>query len=50
MSKTPPEIERGAPLVGEQTREILSEFGFGTQVDDLISRNVVAQPESRTTE
>lgn len=50
MSRTPPEIECGAPLVGEQTREILSEFGFGTQVDDLISRNVVAQPESRTTE
>ncbi len=28
FSATPPEVYRGAPLTGEQTREILAELGY----------------------
>ena len=36
FSATPPEVYRGAPLTGEQTREILAELGYdGAAVDRL---------------
>jgi len=44
MSKTPPRIERPAPLVGQHSREILGELGFSSAViDDMIGRGVVAE-------
>jgi crotonobetainyl-CoA:carnitine CoA-transferase CaiB-like acyl-CoA transferase len=36
FSHTPTEIKRGAPLLGEHTREILAEYGYSdTEVDNL---------------
>ncbi len=44
MSKTPPEIYRGAPVTGEDTRRILQEIGYDeTRIDELMSRKVVAE-------
>ena len=37
MSRTPPSVERPAPLVGQHTREILTEYGMSSQeIDALI--------------
>lgn len=45
FSATPPEVYRGAPLAGEQTREILAELGYdGGSVDRLAAGGVVAGP------
>jgi crotonobetainyl-CoA:carnitine CoA-transferase CaiB-like acyl-CoA transferase len=42
FSKTPSTIDRGAPLVGEHTREILAEAGHdAAQIDALIQPGVV---------
>jgi crotonobetainyl-CoA:carnitine CoA-transferase CaiB-like acyl-CoA transferase len=42
FSKTPSTVERGAPLVGEHTREILAEAGHdAAQIDALIASGVV---------
>ncbi|QEY63064.1 CoA transferase [Metapseudomonas lalkuanensis] len=42
LSRTPLEITRHAPLVGEHTEEILSEFGFDAEeIKDLRHNNVV---------
>jgi crotonobetainyl-CoA:carnitine CoA-transferase CaiB-like acyl-CoA transferase len=47
FSATPPEVYRGAPLAGEQTREILGELGYdGESVDRLAAGGVVAAPEA----
>ena len=44
FSATPPEVYRGAPLAGEQTREILAELGYdGASVDRLAAGGVVAE-------
>ena len=41
LSATPASIDRPAPLVGEHTREILAEFGYGgAEVEALIARGV----------
>jgi crotonobetainyl-CoA:carnitine CoA-transferase CaiB-like acyl-CoA transferase len=46
FSATPPEVQRGAPLAGEQTREILAELGYAApDVDDLARRGVIGAPE-----
>jgi crotonobetainyl-CoA:carnitine CoA-transferase CaiB-like acyl-CoA transferase len=43
---TEPEVYRGAPLAGEQTREILAELGRGdATIDDLERRGVIAAGE-----
>ncbi|MFB2555718.1 CaiB/BaiF CoA transferase family protein [Herbiconiux liangxiaofengii] len=43
LSETPPRIDRGAPLTGEHTREILTELGVGSaRVDALLAAGVVA--------
>jgi crotonobetainyl-CoA:carnitine CoA-transferase CaiB-like acyl-CoA transferase len=45
MSATPPEIRRPAPLVGEHSREILKEFGFGAdEVAEFMASGATAQP------
>ena len=45
FSATPPEVRRGAPLAGEQTREILAELGYDeAAVDGLAGRGVVTAP------
>ena len=47
FSVTPPQVYRGAPLAGEQTREILAELGYdGESVDQLAAGGVVAVPEA----
>jgi crotonobetainyl-CoA:carnitine CoA-transferase CaiB-like acyl-CoA transferase len=42
LSETPARIDRGAPLTGEHTREILEELGFGARADALVEAGVVA--------
>jgi crotonobetainyl-CoA:carnitine CoA-transferase CaiB-like acyl-CoA transferase len=45
FSATPAEVYRGAPLTGEQTREILADLGWDDEsVDGLAERGVVAAP------
>ena len=45
FSETPAKVRRPAPLLGENTREILREFGYRDgEIDDLISRKIVAEP------
>jgi len=42
MSKTQPEVSRGAPVTGENTREILADIGYeAARIDDLLSRKIV---------
>ena len=36
FSKTPPQLYRGAPLIGEHTREILAEAGFSDDAIDAL--------------
>jgi hypothetical protein len=44
FSATPPEVYRGAPLAGEQTREILAELGYdGASADRLAGSGIVAE-------
>jgi len=43
FTKTPPQVYRGAPLVGEHTREILAEAGFDPErVDALLESGAAA--------
>uniref|UniRef100_UPI003B3AFB2A CoA transferase n=1 Tax=Pseudactinotalea sp. TaxID=1926260 RepID=UPI003B3AFB2A len=45
FSKTPPRVDRGAPLAGEHTREILAELGIDDdRVSDLLASGVIAEP------
>ena len=45
FSATPPQVYRGAPLTGEQTREILAELGYDSEsVDRLAAGGVVTAP------
>jgi crotonobetainyl-CoA:carnitine CoA-transferase CaiB-like acyl-CoA transferase len=44
MSATPATIDRPAPMIGEHSREILTEFGFDQEaIEAYLNRNVVAQ-------
>jgi crotonobetainyl-CoA:carnitine CoA-transferase CaiB-like acyl-CoA transferase len=46
FSATPTRIDRPAPLLGEHTREVLREYGYGdAEVDVLITEGVVATAE-----
>jgi crotonobetainyl-CoA:carnitine CoA-transferase CaiB-like acyl-CoA transferase len=43
FSVTPPRIDRGAPLVGQHSREVLAELGLGAdQIDSLVESGAVA--------
>lgn len=45
FSRTPPRVDRGAPLVGEHTREVLAEAGYApAAIDDLIASGAAAAP------
>ncbi len=47
FSDTPARVTRPAPLLGENTREILREFNFrDAEIDDLLRQGVVAEPPS----
>lgn len=48
FSKTPPRVDRGAPLAGEHTREILREAGLtDDRIEELIqSGSIVASPSA----
>ena len=44
FSKTPPSVELGAPLAGEDTREVLQGLGYDeARIDDLLARGVVGE-------
>ncbi len=44
FAKTPPRVQRGAPLVGQHTGEILAELGIDDErVHELLASGVVAQ-------
>ena len=44
LSATPPAIERPAPMVGQHSEEILSEFGIdATTIADLKTRKIIEQ-------
>jgi len=45
-SATPATVRRGAPLMGEHSREVLAEFGFSSQeIDGLIASGAITEPE-----
>lgn len=45
FSKTPPRVDRGAPLVGEHTREILAELGIeDDRAQQLLASGAIAEP------
>ncbi|MEO1678709.1 MAG: CaiB/BaiF CoA-transferase family protein [Pseudomonadota bacterium] len=45
MSRTPPSVDRAAPLVGQHTREILTEHGYGPgEIDALIGAGSAGEP------
>ncbi|MFC9056793.1 CaiB/BaiF CoA transferase family protein [Streptomyces sp. NPDC057074] len=47
FSATPPRIDRGAPLVGEHTREVLAEAGLAErEIEDLFAAGAVAETTS----
>ncbi|MCQ4192574.1 CoA transferase [Streptomyces parvulus] len=47
FSATPPRIDRGAPLVGEHTREVLTEAGLvEREIEDLFAAGAVAETTS----
>ncbi|MFF8683038.1 CaiB/BaiF CoA transferase family protein [Streptomyces sp. NPDC015237] len=47
FSATPPRIDRGAPLVGEHTREVLTEAGLAErEIEDLFAAGAVAETSS----
>ena len=40
-----PSIRRAGPKLGEHSREVLTEVGYGSdEIDDLISRGVLLSP------
>lgn len=44
FSATPPRIDRGAPLTGEHTREVLDELGVdAAEIDRLLADGVVVE-------
>ena len=46
MSRTPPAIEKPAPVVGEHSVEILREFGIAeATIEDLLARGLISQSE-----
>lgn len=45
FSDTPGGVRRGAPLLGQHTREVLGEYGFSSQeIDGLVAEGAVVQP------
>jgi crotonobetainyl-CoA:carnitine CoA-transferase CaiB-like acyl-CoA transferase len=47
FSATPTRIDRPAPMLGEHTREVLREVGYGdAEIDALAARGVVASPQA----
>jgi crotonobetainyl-CoA:carnitine CoA-transferase CaiB-like acyl-CoA transferase len=44
LSATPATIREPAPLVGQHSREILAEFGYGeAEIADLLAREVIGE-------
>ena len=48
MSRTPPSVERSAPLVGQHTREILAEYGYSAdEISAMIESGAAATTEDK---
>jgi crotonobetainyl-CoA:carnitine CoA-transferase CaiB-like acyl-CoA transferase len=46
FTKTPSRVQRGAPLAGQHTREILSELGWSTdRIDTLMQAKVIGEDQ-----
>ncbi len=46
MSATPPRITRGAPALGADTREVLTEIGYSSeQITDFAEQGVIVVPD-----
>ena len=46
FAKTPARVERGAPSVGEHSREILSDAGYdAARIDELVRKGIVNAAE-----
>jgi len=44
FSKTPSTVERGAPLIGEHSREVLAQAGFDdASIERLLANGIVRQ-------
>jgi crotonobetainyl-CoA:carnitine CoA-transferase CaiB-like acyl-CoA transferase len=49
-SAAPTSIRRGAPLMGEHSREVLAEFGFAAdEIDGLIGSGAIVEPDAAAT-
>ena len=45
-----PPLRRLALAIGEDTREVLAELGYGAaEIDDLVARGAIAAPSKETT-
>jgi crotonobetainyl-CoA:carnitine CoA-transferase CaiB-like acyl-CoA transferase len=48
FSRTPGQVDRLAPRLGEQTREVLAEVGYSTsEIDELVESGVTGAPDPR---
>ena len=47
FAKTPAKVERGAPLTGEHTRQVLAEAGYDSgTIDRLLAEGAVAETQA----
>lgn len=46
MSETPPSVRTAGPMLGQHSREVLTEIGYGdAQITDLLAAGIIAEPE-----
>ena len=46
MSETPPSVRTAGPMLGQHSREVLTEIGYDdAQITDLLAAGIIAEPE-----